>query len=101
MAPTSAGTRIRLRRQALKLTQQQLADKLGVDRATVSAWERGKHYPDRNEGAVEAVLGISLAADAPDPQVLEIRAMTWLTAAEQDQWIALYEARKPPQERAG
>jgi transcriptional regulator with XRE-family HTH domain len=76
MAGHPAGTRIRLRRQALKLTQQQLAEKLGVDRATVSAWERGKQYPDRNEGAIEAVLGISLTAAPeapPDPQEEALR----------------------------
>jgi transcriptional regulator with XRE-family HTH domain len=60
MADVPVGRRIRLRRQALKWSQQELADKLGVNRATVSAWERGKHLPERTEGAIESVLGISL-----------------------------------------
>ena len=63
MADNPLGRRIRLRRQALKLSQQELADKVGVNRATVSAWERGKQLPQRNEGAIEAALGISLAED--------------------------------------
>jgi transcriptional regulator with XRE-family HTH domain len=61
MADVPVGRRIRLRRQALKWSQQELADQLGVNRATVSAWERGKHLPERTEGAIESVLGISLA----------------------------------------
>lgn len=68
MAGPTIGKRIRLRRQALKLTQQQLADAVGVDRATVSAWERGRHMPERNEGAIEKALGISLA-DEEEPEV--------------------------------
>lgn len=64
MADVPVGRRIRLRRQALKWSQQELADKLGVNRATVSAWERGKHLPERNEGAIENVLDISLTQDA-------------------------------------
>lgn len=63
MADVPVGRRIRLRRQALKWSQQELADKLGVNRATVSAWERGKHLPERNEGAIENVLDISLSQD--------------------------------------
>lgn len=64
MAEQPMGKRIRLRRQALKLTQQQLADKLGVNRATVSMWERGRQLPERTEGAIEAALGISLSPGA-------------------------------------
>jgi transcriptional regulator with XRE-family HTH domain len=66
MADAPMGKRIRLRRQALKLTQQQLADKLGVNRATVSMWERGRQLPQRTEGAIEAVLGVSLTDDRDD-----------------------------------
>ena len=64
MADVPVGRRIRLRRQALKWSQQELADRLGVNRATVSAWERGKHLPERNEGAIENVLDISLTQPA-------------------------------------
>lgn len=61
--PVPVGRRIRLRRQALKWSQEELAGRLHVNRATVSAWERGRQLPERNEGAIEAVLGISLSQD--------------------------------------
>lgn len=60
MADDGIGTRIRNRRQALRLTQEDLAARLGVAKATVSNWETGKHLPQRHQGAVEDVLGISL-----------------------------------------
>lgn len=65
MADPSVAKRIRLRRQALRLTQQQLADELGVNRTTVSAWERGTMAPEKHEGAIEAALGITLSGDPP------------------------------------
>ena len=34
-----------LRRGALKLTQQQLADRIGAQRHTVSRWETGENEP--------------------------------------------------------
>ena len=37
---------IRTRRQALGLTQEQLAGKLGVSAPAVNKWERGNSYPD-------------------------------------------------------
>lgn len=37
---------IRARRQALGLTQEQLAGKLGVSAPAVNKWERGNSYPD-------------------------------------------------------
>jgi transcriptional regulator with XRE-family HTH domain len=94
------GALIRTRRTQLGWGQLALAQRIGVSRNAVSNWETGRVYPERRTGKVEEVLGISLAEDAPDPQVRDIRAMTWLTAAEQDQWIALYEARKSPRDGA-
>lgn len=77
MADPSVARRIRLRRQALRLSQQQLADELGVTRATVSRWELGLHAPDKHEGAIEAALGIDLTSDPPeeDPGEQELREM--------------------------
>ena len=37
---------IRTRRQALGLTQEQLAQKLGVSAPAVNKWERNLNYPD-------------------------------------------------------
>src|SRR6185312_2994633 len=56
-------TKIKRRRQALRMTQEDLAGSLGVAKATVANWESGKHFPLRHLGAVEEVLGISLTED--------------------------------------
>ena len=40
------GTMIKSLREKCKLTQLQLADRLGVSDKTVSKWETGKGYPD-------------------------------------------------------
>ena len=67
MATTRIATRIRNRRQELGWLQQELADRVGVDRVTVSNWETGKQKPERYIGKLQQVLGISLEDD-PDPQ---------------------------------
>ena len=41
------GKRIRTKRKDLYLNQQQVADHVGVDRASVSNWERDENYPTR------------------------------------------------------
>lgn len=41
------GQNLRIVREALGLSQQQLADKLGLsDKSQLSHWERGLYYPD-------------------------------------------------------
>ena len=37
---------IKTRREAMGLSQEQLAEKLYVSRQTISNWERDKTYPD-------------------------------------------------------
>jgi transcriptional regulator with XRE-family HTH domain len=64
------GTRIRLARQRLHWSQQQLADATGVDVKTVRNWERTGRVRNR-QGAIEAVLGVSLGDEdelAPEPE---------------------------------
>jgi transcriptional regulator with XRE-family HTH domain len=53
----------------MKLSQTELGRLLGVNRSTVSAWERGIQPPTKNEGGLEQVLGISLTADGQEPKV--------------------------------
>lgn len=42
---TTFGERLRLAREAVGLTQERLADLLGVDQVQVSKWERGNTQP--------------------------------------------------------
>ena len=39
------GSRLREQREALGVTQEELAERLGKTRNTVGAWERGDQYP--------------------------------------------------------
>ena len=55
------GERIRVRRQALGLTQEQLAQKLGVSAPAVNKWERNLNYPDITLlPALARALGVDL-----------------------------------------
>lgn len=46
MDQIKTGERIRALRQEKELTQEQLAERLGVSRRTVSRWETGSNLPD-------------------------------------------------------
>jgi transcriptional regulator with XRE-family HTH domain len=63
------GVRIAKRRQALRMTQEDLAAELGVSKASVANWESGKHFPKRKLGLIEAVLGVSLDEEPVPPRV--------------------------------
>lgn len=53
---------IRTHRLRLGLTEQQLADRVGVSRGSVQQWEKGVTAPKRgNQDAVAAALGIDKA----------------------------------------
>lgn len=53
-------------RQRKRLTQAELARQLGVSRTSVAQWENGVHFPQRNLGAIEEVLDISLDGYQPE-----------------------------------
>lgn len=76
------GTKIKLRRQALGLTQAQLAEKVGVHESTVTAWESGKQSPSRHLGKLEAVLRFSLDGGWHEEEVFEDPAEAALWALE-------------------
>ena len=59
-ADPHVGARIRRARKLLRLTQQELADRVGVSRNSVERWESGRAYPQRYDVALEQVLGVSL-----------------------------------------
>lgn len=57
------GANIQSRRKMIGLTQEQVAEQLGVSRQTVAKWEAGESTPDlANAGALAAVLDVSLDA---------------------------------------
>jgi transcriptional regulator with XRE-family HTH domain len=64
--PPHVGAMIRRARKHLRMTQQELANRVGVSRTTVDAWENGRSYPKRYDVALEEVLGISLDG-TPEP----------------------------------
>lgn len=56
------GSRITEERKRLGMTQEQLAEKLGVSAQAVSKWENGWNLPDiGNLNALSSLLGISLS----------------------------------------
>lgn len=61
--------RIRELRKAKKLSQQELADKLGVDRSTIAKWETGTNSPRTNKlHQLAKVLDCSLEELLPPPR---------------------------------
>lgn len=51
---------IRLRKLQ-KITQEELAERIGVSRQTIAKWESGESYPDLDRGgALAEVFGVSL-----------------------------------------
>jgi transcriptional regulator with XRE-family HTH domain len=63
------GATIRRARKLLRMTQQELADKVGVSRNTVDSWENERSYPKRYDVALEQVLGISLDGAPADDEL--------------------------------
>jgi transcriptional regulator with XRE-family HTH domain len=66
-ADPALGHRIERRRQVLGMTQEELARRVGVNRASIGNWESGRHFPKRYIGKLEEILGITLAG-GPLPQ---------------------------------
>ncbi len=64
------GANIQSRRKMIGLTQEQVAERLGVSRQTVTKWETGESTPDlANAGALAEALDVSLdALVGYDPQ---------------------------------
>lgn len=58
------GVKIQRARQRKRLTQQEMADALGVERSTVATWESGEHFPRRYAGAIEELLDITIPVSA-------------------------------------
>lgn len=72
---TEFGSFIRTRRRELGISQQALADMLGLSAKAVSKWECGKGFPDVDNlpllaRALEVDIKALLAADAEDAQAV-------------------------------
>lgn len=61
------GARIRSAREALGLTRQQLAERVGASPTSVANWETGATEPRLVTGAIERELGIQLRGTADPP----------------------------------
>jgi transcriptional regulator with XRE-family HTH domain len=105
------GTQIKRARERRHLTQQELADRLGVDRKTVDNWENSRTFPRNRVGALEE-WAPELAEDA-DPGEAELRerlgsllAAGLIEEGDADELMARYRDRRrrshgsPPRERA-
>ena len=66
-AVMSIGNNIRRFREEHKLTQEQVADKIGVTFQAVSSWERDEYLPETaNLKKLAEVLDVSVSAIAED-----------------------------------
>jgi transcriptional regulator with XRE-family HTH domain len=103
MATEPLGTRIAKRRHQLRLSQEELAERLGVNRTSVANWEAGKHYPQRHIGALEQVLGIRLDGatedEYSDPD--EARIWGWTEYAPHERRAMISALREARAGRAG
>lgn len=63
--PVNDGEKIQRARQALRLTQQQLADAAGVHKKSITNWETGQHVPRNRIPVLEEILGITFGQDGP------------------------------------
>lgn len=68
MTPTPAlGSAIKRARERLRLSQKELAARIGVNVKTVDNWENGRTSPKSSLGALEEALGVTLGEPASDP----------------------------------
>ena len=80
------GTMIRRARERKRLSQRELAaEKLGVSRSAVNAWERDRARPQSSIGALEQVLGIRLdGTPEPEPELIPVNQWEADTLANPD-----------------
>lgn len=68
MSAEPPGVMIRRARQEARMTQRELADRMGVHHTTVGYWERGKFFPEQHWAALNKLLHISLAPPGTAPE---------------------------------
>ena len=103
-ADSPLATRIKRARERRRWTQQQLADRLAVDRKTIDNWENGRTTPRSSMGALEAVLG-SLGEEGPevytDPNEIELGNLTTFSEDQRREFIRAYREGTGKRRRAG
>ena len=58
---TSLGSFIAMRRKYMRLTQEQLANKIGVSKSAIAKWETDRGIPDRdNLGSLAHIINVSV-----------------------------------------
>ena len=77
------GEQIRGARETKNLSQEALAETLGVSRQAVSKWENGTAMPQgANRAALIEILELDMTSETPAPQKRDIlRWLGWLVAA--------------------
>lgn len=86
------GQRIRAARERRMMTQQELADLVGVDKRTVGNWERGRVRPRNRMGKLTEVLDLEMSSLEQAEE--DIRRLRGISVAEQDDLIARLRARR-------
>jgi len=69
---------IRLARKKAGLTQEQLADKLGLTKGNISAWENGRHEASFSQlTAIAELSGLPIGQDAAETTLAAGTMMSW------------------------
>ena len=75
----SIASTLRAIRASLDLTQEQLADRLGVSFASVNRWEGGANMPQKAARAAIAALASEVGIDAAEPAPSDIESAVRIT----------------------
>lgn len=76
------GEQIKQQREAQNMTQEELAEQLGVSRQAVSKWESGTAQPQgANRAALRALFSLDMPGDEPRPALRGLTIGGWITAA--------------------
>jgi transcriptional regulator with XRE-family HTH domain len=105
----SIAVKIKRAREIKRWTQQELADRLGVNRKTVDNWENGRTIPRSSIGALEHVLGVSFAEngeftgypDLGDPNELVVWNLTRFSRRQRKKMIDAYRQDRDSGEETG
>lgn len=85
----SLGNRLRTARQAIGLSQDQLADRLEISKASLSAWERGAAHPSTEKlPLIRNTLKVSLDQLICGPEAPAVREAPPPYVSEQQQLLA-------------